>query len=219
MRAYAPTNRRRGAPGVDGEDASSAVAPQFTVVTATRDAGTAALQATTSATAASGLVSFSNLSYNKAETITIDFNSGSLTGATSGNVTVSPAAANKLTILTQPPSTAIAGVAFSPQPQVRIEDQFGNLRSADNATVVTATRLLGAGGLQGTTSLTAIGGLVTYTNLSYNVAETIALVFGSGSLTPVTSSNVVVSPGAANRLILVLRAGASGDQSGSIRPT
>jgi hypothetical protein len=122
-----------------------------TVVTATRSAGTASLQGTTTATAASGLATFSSLSYNKAETITIGFGSGSLASATSPNVIVSPAAANKLTILVQPSATATAGVPFAQQPQVRIEDQFGNLRSSDNSTVVTAARGSGTGTLQGTT--------------------------------------------------------------------
>src|SRR5439155_3013224 len=119
------------------------------VVTATRNACKAALQGTATATAASGLATFANLSYNKEETITINFTSGSLTAATSSSVVVGPAVANKLTILTQPPSTATAGVAFSTQPQIRIEDQFGNLRSNDFSTVVIATRSAGSGSLQG----------------------------------------------------------------------
>src|SRR5207247_1582851 len=148
-----------------------------TVVTATRNAGTAALQGTTSVTAVNGLATFANLSYNKAETITIGFTSGSLTGATSSSVTVNPGAANKLTIQTQPSSTATAGVAFTQQPVVRVEDAFGNLRSGDNTTVVTATRNLGSGTLQGTTNITTIGGVVTFTNLAHNVANTISLNF------------------------------------------
>src|SRR5213075_2425516 len=96
-----------------------------TVITAARSLGTAALQGTTSATAVSGVATFSNLSYTKAETITIGFSSGSLTGATSTNVTVNPAAANKLTIQTQPSAAATAGVAFASQPVVRVEDTYG----------------------------------------------------------------------------------------------
>src|SRR5678815_2428583 len=104
-----------------------------TVITAVRSAGTATLQGTTSATAVNGVATFANLSYNKAETITISFNSPGLTSALSGSISVAPTAANKLTILTQPPALATAGVAFSPQPQIRVEDQFGNLRNNDNS--------------------------------------------------------------------------------------
>src|SRR5439155_19037643 len=105
---------------------------------AARNLGTGTLQGTATATASGGVVTFTNLSYTVAETINLGFSSGSLTGATSSNVVVSPASASRLTILTQPSSVAIAGAPFAQQPQIRVEDQYGNLRSSDNSTVVTA---------------------------------------------------------------------------------
>src|SRR5436190_21257527 len=116
----------------------------------------------------------------------VSFSSGSLAGATSSTVVVGPATASRLTILTQPASTATAGVAVAPQPVVRIEDQFGNLRSSDS-TVVTASRLVGSGTLQGATSVAAVNGIVTFTNLSHNVATNITVQFTSGSLASSTS--------------------------------
>src|SRR5437667_366199 len=100
-------------------------------------------------------------------------------GATSSTIAVSPAAANRLTIQTQPSAAATAGVALAPQPVVRIEDQFGNLRSSDNSTVVTASRNGGSGVLQGATSLAAVNGVVSFTNLSHNVATTISIDFAN----------------------------------------
>src|ERR1043165_1031204 len=99
-----------------------------------------------------------------------------------------PGAANLLAIQTQPSATATAGVAFPQQPAIQVRDQFGNLRSAangnaDHSTVVSAVRSAGSGALQGTTSLAASNGVVTYTNLSHNVATNITIVFSSGSLT------------------------------------
>jgi hypothetical protein len=41
---------------------------------------------------------------------------------------------------------------------IRIEDPYGNLRSGDNGTVVTAARAAGSGTLQGTTNLMSING-------------------------------------------------------------
>src|SRR5437867_2503600 len=80
-----------------------------------------------------------------------------------------------------------AGVAFVQQPVVQVQDQFGNVRStnngtADNTTVVTATRGAGSGALQGVTNRTAVNGVVTYTNLSHNVATNITVLLSSGSL-------------------------------------
>src|SRR5205823_6849384 len=108
------------------------------------------------------------------------------------------------TIQTQPSATAIAGATFITQPVVRIEDQFGNLRSGDSSTVITATRGTGTSTLQGTTSATASGGVASFANLSYAVAETITIVFSSSGLSSATSSNVVVSPGALAKLQLLV---------------
>ena len=169
-----------------------------TVVSATRNLGTASLQGTSSRTAVNGVVTFTNLSYNKAENLTIDFSTGGLTGATSSNFVVSPAAASTLAVQTQPSSTATAGAAFAQQPVIRIEDQFGNLRSSDNSTVVTASRNAGSGVLQGTTNRTAVNGLVTYTNLSHNVATNITVAFSASGLTGANSDSILVSPAAAD---------------------
>src|SRR5207253_1294736 len=133
-----------------------------------------------------------------ATNITIQFAGGGLVNATSAVVAVSPTAATQLTILTQPPGTATAGAVFTPQPQIRIEDMFGNLRSSDNSTVVSAARSLGSGSLQGAAVATASGGVASFTNLSYAVAETMNVSFTSGSLVSTISSNVVVIPAAAS---------------------
>ncbi len=174
-----------------------------TAVTAARSAGSGTLQGSTNVAAINGIVTFTNLSHNVATNITIAFASGSLSSATSGGVTVSPTAANRLTIRTQPSATATAGVAFAQQPVVRIEDSFGNLIASDSSTVVTATRNLGNGTLQGLAAVTASGGTAAFTNLSYTVAETINIRFGSSSLVAATSSNVVVSPAAASQLTIL----------------
>src|SRR5947207_3159413 len=103
-----------------------------------------------------------------------------------GTLTEVPGAANQLTIQTQPSSTATAGVPFAQQPVIRVEDQFGNLVTADNSTVVTATRNLGTGTLLGATNKTAVAGLATFTNLAHDTVETITIDFNASSLTGVT---------------------------------
>ncbi|HXJ76055.1 MAG TPA: hypothetical protein VNM37_24580, partial [Candidatus Dormibacteraeota bacterium] len=88
--------------------------------------------------------------------------------------------------------------------QIRIEDQYGNLRSSDNSTVVTAARSAGSGTLQGALSATAVNGVATFANLSHNVANTINLSFSSSGMTNRTSANVVVSPAAFTQLQLLV---------------
>jgi hypothetical protein len=108
-------------------------------------------------------------------------------------IEIGPAA--RLAIQTQPSSTATVGVPFAQQPVIRIEDAAGHLLTANNSAVVTAT--CSSGTLQGTLTATAVNGVVTFANLSHNLANTISLSFTASGLTGATSSNIVVSPAAA----------------------
>ncbi len=116
-----------------------------------------------------------------------------MTNAISNSIVVSPAAASQLVIHTQPSSTATAGQPFAAQPVVYEEDPFGNLETADNSTVVSATLGSGVDPLPGATSVTLKGGVGTFTSLSSQLAETITLKFTSGSLTPATSNTIDVT--------------------------
>ena len=115
---------------------------------------------------------------------------------------MSPASAYQLVIDTQPSSTATAGQAFAVQPVVDEEDRFGNLKTADNTTVVTAALESGTGPLQGTVTATVSNGVATFTNLADDTAETISLKLTSQSLTNATSNYIVVSPAAAYQLVM-----------------
>src|SRR5206468_12639755 len=150
---------------------------------------------TTRATDVSGVATFNDLSINLAGVKNLTGSSGPLATGQSPPFSITPAAASRLTIQTQPSAIATAGAAFAQQPVVRIEDAFGNFVSTDNSTVLTATRAAGSGALQGATPLTAVNGLVSYTNLPHNVATTITIQFAGGSLTSTISSNIVVSAG------------------------
>src|ERR1043166_6112206 len=173
-----------------------------TVVTAARSAGTgtALLGGTTAVTAVNGVATFSTLRYDKAEAITITFSSGSLTSATSSTVTVSPAAASKLAIVVPPSTTATAGFVFAQQPQIQIQDQFGNL--CTNNSTVTAARSAGSGNLQGTTNVNAVGGVATFTDLAHNVATNITILFSSSGLASTTSGTISVSPSVEHHLAI-----------------
>ena len=157
-----------------------------------------------------GSPALSTTTTNVAGTYPITAAQGTLSAANysfsfvNGILTVTGGAASKLIVQTQPSSTAVAGVAFAQQPQIRIEDQYGNLRSSDNSTVVTAARSAGSGTLQGSLSATAVNGVATFANLSHNVANTINLSFSSSGLTNATSANIVVSPAAFTQLQLLV---------------
>jgi hypothetical protein len=180
-----------------------------TTITAARgNHGTASLNGTTSVAAVAGVATFSAINYQKAETMNVAFSAAGVTGITSNDVMVSPAAASKLTIATQPSATATAGANFAQQPVIRIEDTFGNLRTGDT-TLITATRSAGSGTLQGTTAINAVAGVATYTNLHHNVSGTITIAFAAAGLTGATSTNVVVSPAATSQLVITGAPGTS----------
>ena len=174
------------------------------VTAATLPVGSGPLQGTTTVTASGGIATFTDLADNKAETISLQFTSSpALTATTSNNIVISPAAATQLAIHTQPSPSATAGVAFSPQPVVYVEDQYGNLETGDNTTQVSASLNAGTGPLQGTTTITVSGGIAAFTDLSDNLAETISLQFTSSPiLTAATSNNIVISAAAASQLVI-----------------
>lgn len=104
------------------------------VVTASRGTGSGALQgASLTVTLANGVASFSGISYNVAETISLSFtsNAGAVPAANSGNVNVSAAGATHF--LVSGPSPTTAGGAFNFT--VAAKDPFNNTVTNYSGTV------------------------------------------------------------------------------------
>jgi len=122
-------------------------------------------------------------------------------GATAGSaaVTVSPGAASQLAF-GQQPTNATANATISPAPTVRVLDAFGNLETTDNTDQVTmAIGTNPAGGtLSGTLTVTASGGVATFSTLSINnPGNGYTLTAGSGALTGATSNGFNITPAVA----------------------
>src|SRR2546430_12213291 len=97
-----------------------------TAVIASGPAG-ATLSNATATTLASGAATFSGLAITGAAgDYTLRFESGSLTPATSGTITLGAGTATQLTITTEPSATATSGAAFGPQPVFPVRDAAGN---------------------------------------------------------------------------------------------
>ena len=176
-----------------------------TVTAARGPAGTATLQGSAlTATLSNGVAIFSGLSYDKAETMNIAFttNASGVSSATSGNIIVSPAGASQLVINQGPSPTATAGQPFATQPVIYEEDPFNNVLTGDSSTVIEAMLNSGVGPLAGAANVTVSGGVAHFTNLADNLAETITLKFTSGSLASLPTSEIVVSPGPAAKLVI-----------------
>ena len=114
-----------------------------TVTAARGTHGTASLQGSPlTVTLASGVATFTGLSYSVAETMNLTFssNGSGVTSALSSDIVVSPATASQLVVTTQPAAAATAGITFLTQPVVKEEDAFGNVVSNDSTSTVTAAR-------------------------------------------------------------------------------
>jgi hypothetical protein len=192
-----------------------------TIVTAVIEVGSGPLQGSSTAAVSGGIATFSNLAYDKSETISLAFNVTGLAGATSTDIVVSPAAPKQLVIDSEPTSTATAGEAFANQPVIDEEDQYGNIETNDSGRVVTASLSSGTGPLQGTAMAVISGGIATFNSLADNTAETISLAFNSPGLTDATSANIVVSPAAPSKLVIHLQPSptAKAGQAFAIQPT
>jgi hypothetical protein len=79
-----------------------------------------------------------------------------------------------------------SGAALTTQPVVRIVDATnGTVTNSTASVTVTAS----GGTLGGTTTVTAVNGVATFTNLTHTTAGTYTLTFASTSLTSVTSAS------------------------------
>src|SRR5262249_7623639 len=144
-----------------------------------------------------------------ANTITIQFASGSLTGATSTAISVSPAPASMLTFTTQP-GNAAAGSAFGTQPVLVSQDAFGNNSASGLPASLSLTLSLtsGSGPLLGTTTLdigtSAGNGVVVFSNVEIDAAGNNKQLTASASgLTSALSSVFTVNASAAATLVIL----------------
>ena len=128
------------------------------------------LAGTSPVSAVSGSATFANLSINNAGVgYTLVATSSGLTGATSGAFSVAGVATH-LVFGTQPSNTA-SNALISPVVTVMIEDAGNQLVTTSSASVTLAIGTNPAGGsLTGTTTVSAVNGVATFSSLSINNA-------------------------------------------------
>ena len=173
-----------------------------TPVSVTLDSGVGPLLGTTTVTVRAGVATFVGLSDNVAGPITLNYSGGGFTAGPSSTVIVNPAAASKLVIQTQPSATATAGQAFATQPVILEEDQYGNLETGDNSTVITAVLNSGTGPIHGATA-TVKAGVATFISLEDDKAEALSLKFTGAGLSSLPANSIVVNAAAATKLVVV----------------
>jgi hypothetical protein len=163
--------------------------------------GGATLGGTLTAAATAGVAAFPGLTLNKAGSgYTLQATSTGLTPATSGGVNVTVAGvATQLVVTSGSPGTIAAGSPFGLT--VTAEDGSGNLVSSFSGSVTLALAYnISGGSLLGTATVTAAGGVATFSGLSIDTAGNYTLQATGGGLNPVTTSSLTVSPLAATQL-------------------
>lgn len=120
-----------------------------------------------------------------------------------GTLTEVAGVKNKLVFTTQPSPTATINSDFATKPVVKVQDQFGNIVTSDNTSVINRTAVLSTqtcGGTAGTGTLTStpangstvISGVLTYTAMQYSAAESIKICASSAGITSALSDVIVV---------------------------
>ena len=157
--------------------------------------GAGTLAGTTTVSAVAGVATFATLSINKPGTgYTLVASSGAL-HATSTPFTINPGPLAKLSFTVQP-STTSAGAVIAPAVQVTAQDNLGNTATSFTGNVTVA---LGAnpsaGTLSGTTTVSAVAGVATFSTLSIDMAGIgYTLVASSGALPSATSTPFTIGP-------------------------
>ena len=174
-----------------------------TPINASVSFGNRPLDGTTTVILSAGVATFRNLADSSIGTIALGFAGGGLSVGPSNQIVINnPGPATQLVVRTQPGATVTAGNVITGPITIDEEDQYGNLESSDNSTVVTATLNSGNGALKGAGSVMMHGGVATFTNLEVDTAGPITLTFASGKLIPAISGPIRVSPAQATQLVV-----------------
>ncbi len=169
--------------------------------------GGGTLSGTTTVAAVGGVATFSGLSINKVGTgYTLTASATGTTGTTSAGFTIAPGAASQLVFTVQPSATT-AGAAITPAVQVTAQDAQGNTATQFSGNVTVGLGTGGGGGtLSGSTTIVAVGGVATFTNLSIDKVGTgYTLTAGATGLGPATSAAFAITAGAASQLVFTVQ--------------
>jgi len=170
------------------------------------NAGNATLGGAVTATASDGVAFFAGLAVDQAgDGYTIHVTSSSLTPVTTTAFSVTPAAAAELIIPTQPPTSVTAGDTFGFP--VAVADAYGNVEPSFSGSVTIALSNNPDGGvLNGAFTVAATNGIATFSGLSIDLAVAgYTIEATSGSLIPVTTTPIDVTPAAPTKLEVLVQ--------------
>ncbi|HYK10632.1 MAG TPA: Ig-like domain-containing protein [Gemmatimonadales bacterium] len=194
-----------GAVQVTAEDQFGNLATAFTgtdTIAIGTNPGSGVLAGTTVAAATAGVATFPGLSINKTGTgYTLSVKSGTLPVGTSALFNITSGSGTTLVFTAQPVSDTVNGSLGTIQ--VTAQDAQGNTVNGFTGSVALAIGTNPSGGtLSGTTPVTAVAGVATFTGMTINnVGTGYTLNASSAGLTGTGSSTFNVTPGNAATLV------------------
>ena len=170
-------------------------------------AGAASISGTLTTAAVAGVATFNNISVDSINSrYTFDLTSAGLTTAVSNPFDITFAPPTQLVITTQP-SNAVAGFNISPAISIELRDIHNNLvtTATDNITLALGSDpSTGSATLGGTTTVAAISGVATFSDITLDKAyNSYVIIVSSGTLTTDTSASFNISPAAKSKLVFV----------------
>src|SRR5256886_4848867 len=170
--------------------------------------GSGTLSGTTTVAAAGGVATFFSLSVNVAASgYTLTAAAAGLPNVESVAFDVIVGPASHLDFQTHPHDEIAGRILGSPYIQLRAEDTGGNLVTSFTGLVTVAIAANPGGGtLSGMTTVAAVGGLATFSDLSIDKGGTgDTLSFSADGLLGVTSATFNIPPAAASRLVFTVQ--------------
>jgi uncharacterized repeat protein (TIGR03803 family) len=171
------------------------------IITLTEAGGPASLGGTLSVQAVDGVANFADLTANEAGIYKLTASDGALTAATSKTFTV-VAVPTVLVIVSGPSEPLTAGVPSTEDVVVRVDDQFGNVLTHENA-AVDLVAFDGPGTPISLGTAKMVNNLATFKNIKIDTAGNFKLGVSADGL-QATFEGVEVEPGAGANLAFVL---------------
>src|SRR5690242_13655380 len=171
----------------------------------------ATLAGTTPVAAVSGVVTFFDLSLNRAGSgYTLIASATGFTSVTSTAFDITPGTATQLVFSVQPSNT-VAGTAISPAVQVSALDGAGNPAPSFTGNVtISLGNNPGGSTLGGTTTVAAVGGVATFSTLTLDkTSNGYWLTATATGLSTATSNSFNITAGSATRLVFGTEPGAT----------
>ncbi|MEZ4413391.1 MAG: hypothetical protein R2910_10435 [Gemmatimonadales bacterium] len=139
----------------------------------------------------------------------LQFTGASVTGVTSGTITLTAGSAARVAVVTQP-TTAQSGIVFPVTPTVQVQDAAGNPVASSGRSISVISNS-GTAVLTGPSSRTTNGsGLATFSSLVLTGAVgPNTLLFSSAGLTTDTTAVITLTAGTATQLTMVQQPSAS----------